>query len=387
MRAVELYAGAGGLALAVSQAGFSHEAVIEWDRNACATLEDNKKRGVKHVRNWPIHEVDVRLFPFSGLNEGTDLIAGGPPCQPFSLAGKHQGHRDERNLFPETVHVVRQLRPRAFVFENVKGLLRPSFINYFEYVILQLSYPDLERRDGEDWESHQIRLERHHTSKRRTEAAYRVLFQKLNAADFGVPQRRDRVFIVGFRSDINANWSFEDVKQTHSHDALLWSQWITGEYWKEHHVRQPSLPADVREKVSSLGRLVAPPLTRWQTTRDAIGSLPTPSIHGAKHLHNHRLVAGARPYPGHTGSPIDEPAKTLKAGDHGVPGGENMLDLGLGRVRYFTVREAARLQTFPDAFRFSGAWSECMRQLGNAVPVKLGHAVVKSVASALKTRN
>ena len=93
---------------------------------------------------------------------------------------------------------------------------------------------------------------------------------------------------------------------------------------------------------------------------------------------------GARSYAGHTGSPLDEPAKTLKAGDHGVPGGENMLARVDGSVRYFTVREAARLQTFPDSYTFCGAWTEAMRQLGNAVPVRLAEVVASSVAETLQ---
>ncbi|MFH0911218.1 MAG: DNA cytosine methyltransferase, partial [Planctomycetota bacterium] len=96
-------------------------------------------------------------------------------------------------------------------------------------------------------------------------------------------------------------------------------------------------------------------------------------------IHNHRFQPGARPYPGHTGSPFDEPAKTLKAGDHGVPGGENMLAYPDGKVRYFTVRESARLQTFPDKFIFHGSWTETMRQLGNAVPVALARVVAKEI--------
>ena len=94
-------------------------------------------------------------------------------------------------------------------------------------------------------------------------------------------------------------------------------------------------------------------------------------------------MPGARPYIGHTGSPLDWPAKTLKAGDHGVPGGENMIAFPDKAVRYFTVREAARLQTFPDTWQLSGAWTEAMRQLGNAVPVSLGRTISESVASAL----
>ena len=98
---------------------------------------------------------------------------------------------------------------------------------------------------------------------------------------------------------------------------------------------------------------------------------------------DHRFQPNAKVYPGHTGSYIDEPSKTLKAGVHGVPGGENMLRRADGSVRYFTVREGARIQTFPDGYKFHGAWSECMRQLGNAVPAGLARTVGKSVAERL----
>lgn len=104
----------------------------------------------------------------------------------------------------------------------------------------------------------------------------------------------------------------------------------------------------------------------------------------ANDIPNHNHNPGARAYLGHTGSALDEPAKTLKAGDHGVPGGENMLLYADQTVRYFTVREAARLQTFPDHFLFSGSWSESMRQLGNAVPVRLAEAVAGAVSKTLK---
>ena len=124
-------------------------------------------------------------------------------------------------------------------------------------------------------------------------------------------------------------------------------------------------------------------LKPWRTTRDAIAGLPEPTVKGSETWHNHKLQEGARSYPGHTGSVLDLPAKTLKAGVHGVPGGENMIALPDGRVRYLTVRESARLQTFPDDFRFHGSWTETMRQLGNAVPVELAHVVAASVREHL----
>src|SRR5690348_8488091 len=135
MRSLELFAGAGGLALGIARAGFRHEAVVEWDQNACGTIRENNQRG---VINWPLFETDVRRFDYRSYGEGIDLLAGGPPCQPFSIGGKHRGYNDTRNLFPEAIRAVRELKPRAVLFENVKGLLRESFTKYFEYIILQI---------------------------------------------------------------------------------------------------------------------------------------------------------------------------------------------------------------------------------------------------------
>jgi DNA (cytosine-5)-methyltransferase 1 len=112
--------------------------------------------------------------------------------------------------------------------------------------------------------------------------------------------------------------------------------------------------------------------------------LPDPQDKKLAALHNnHIFQPGARVYVGHTGSPLDLPAKTLKAGDHGVPGGENMLVKPSGEVRYFTVRESARLQTFPDTYVFHGSWTETMRQLGNAVPMALARIMASSIAEKL----
>jgi len=111
--------------------------------------------------------------------------------------------------------------------------------------------------------------------------------------------------------------------------------------------------------------------------------LPEPWSPAALAISDHSYQEGAKVYAGHTGSPLDQPAKTIKAGDHGVPGGENMLVYPDGTVRYFSAREAARIQTFPDGFVFNGSWSETMRQLGNAVPVALARIVASSVAQSL----
>ena len=384
MRSVELFAGAGGLAMGMSRAGFRHAAVVEWDHDACETFRHNQRLHAHDVDEWPLFEGDARVFDYRGVGGEVMVVSGGPPCQPFSMGGKARGQLDERDMFPEAVRAVRELRPKAFIFENVKGLMRESFSSYFEFIQLQLTHPDITRNPGETWEEHLARLERHHTS-RSVSSAYNVVFRLLNAADYGVPQKRERVFMVGFRSDLGARWSFPEP--THTEAALLREQWVTSEYWERHEVAKRDRPSLPLRQLGRVERLRDAPLfapAPWATVRDAIRDLPDPEKNPRNTVPNHVFIAGARSYAGHTGSPLDLPAKTLKAGDHGVPGGENMLTRPNGAVRYFTVREAARLQTFPDDFVFRGSWSETMRQLGNAVPVRLGEMVAASVADTLR---
>jgi DNA (cytosine-5)-methyltransferase 1 len=384
MRSVELFAGAGGLAFGMSNAGFHHAAVIEWDHDACETFRENQRGDLHSVKKWPLFEGDVRKFDYSHLKDVV-IISGGPPCQPFSMGGKHRGYMDTRDMFPQAVRAVRELQPKAFIFENVKGLLRETFADYFEYIQLQLTHPSFIRRKSESWREHRIRLEKYHTSLR-DHTEYNVVFRLLNAANYGVPQRRERVFLIGFRSDLGIEWSFPEG--THSENKLMCSQWVTWEYWDRHKVTSRKRPQlDVRQaiRVEKLRSdlLFDSNILPWLTVRDAIGDLPDPEKDLRNGIPNHVFNPGARSYKGHTGSPLDEPAKTLKAGDHGVPGGENMLARVDGSVRYFTVREAARLQTFPDNYLFRGAWTEAMRQLGNAVPVRLAETVARSVAETL----
>lgn len=384
MRSVELFAGAGGLAIGMANAGFQHAAVVEWDHDACETFRENQRHHAHAVEGWPVHEVDARSFKFGSLGQDIAVVSGGPPCQPFSMGGKHQAQRDDRNMFPEAVRAVRELMPKAFIFENVKGLTRKNFASYFSHILLQLQYPEMARRKGENWIQHRARLEQHHSANKGA-ATYNVLFDVLNAADYGVPQKRERVFFVGFRSDVGARWSFPDP--THSEDALLVSKWIDGSYWDEHEISRKRKAEVLPRYARRVDLLRSTPallnLDRWQTTRDALRNLPDPEAVRDHEISNHVFTPGARAYVGHTGSILDEPSKTLKAGYHGVPGGENMFIKDDGTLRYFTVRESARLQTFPDEYEFRGSWSQTMRQLGNAVPVKLAEVVARSVAASL----
>ena len=382
MKSIELFAGAGGLGMGLHKAGFHPVNVIEWDRYCCDTLRENKTRGIEAVKNWKVTAGDVREVDFRDYEGKVQLVSGGPPCQPFSLGGKHGAHKDTRDMFPEAIRAVRQTRPKAFIFENVKGLTRTSFRNYFEYIRLQLIHPEIKARRDEEWPDHLARLEQHHTSGSRAGLNYRVVTQVVNAANYGVPQRRERVFFVGFREDLEVRWSFP--LPTHSQDSLLWDQ-VAGGYWERHAApRKERVISDrARERVRRMGE--APATRPWRTVRDALEGVTDPELHprSSASFLNHRFQPGARSYKGHTGSPLDEPAKTLKAGVHGVPGGENMLLRPNGTIRYFSVRESARLQTFPDDFLFHGSWTETMRQLGNAVPVELARVVGEDVARHL----
>jgi len=377
MKTLEIFSGAGGLAKGLELAGFEHAAFVECNRHACASLSEN-------FDSARVFFGDIKDFDLDTL-EQVDIVAGGPPCQPFSLGGKHRANQDSRDMFPYAIRAIERLSPKAFFFENVKGLLRETFSDYFEYIILRLSYPDFELSKNADWGRHLDKL-RTIENFSYIGKKYNVQYKLLNAADFGVPQTRERVVIVGTRSDLKMSWSFP--VETHSEDRLLWDMYVTGEYWDRHKVvksARPVLDVLMKEKISRLEDkygMFEPELLPWKTVRDVLSDTPDPeSDHG---IIDHLFRDGARTYPGHTGSDFDWPSKTIKAGGHGVPGGENMIRFNDGHVRYLTTFEAKRIQTFPDDFVIKGAWGEAMRQIGNAVPVLLAEKIGRELARKLK---
>lgn len=173
LTSVEICAGAGGQALGLEQAGFWHEAVVEIDPFACETLRINRP-------NWKVVEADVRDVsgtPFAGV----DLLAGGVPCPPFSVAGKQLGKRDDRDLFPEMIRLTSEMRPRAVMIENVRGLLDDRFAGY-----------------------------RASVAARFEELGYRVSWRLLNSSDFGVPQLRPRVVMVALEEGAAARFAWPE---------------------------------------------------------------------------------------------------------------------------------------------------------------------------------
>lgn len=178
MAAVEICAGAGGQALGLDQAGFGHEAAVEIDSDACATLRLNRPQ-------WRVFEEDLRGF--SGRHfKGIELFAGGVPCPPFSIAGKQLGPDDERDLFPEALRLVEETRPSAVLLENVRGLASDKFSDYREGILRKL-----------------------------TALGYESSWRLLNASDYGVPQLRPRFLLVALKSHIAPHFKWpRQVKTT-----------------------------------------------------------------------------------------------------------------------------------------------------------------------------
>ncbi|MFE9633257.1 DNA cytosine methyltransferase [Streptomyces sp. NPDC006463] len=424
---VELFAGAGGLAMAVHKAGFRPLLFNEFAPRACQTLEANgaKPRGDEERipepgEPWPLVAGDVQDLDMSYLLGRVDVLAGGPPCQPFSLGGIAKGDEDKRNMFPQMFKAMRQIRPKAVICENVVGLLRPSFKPYLEYILREMEMPFELRDPNTPWQKHNQDLM--DLVKARDRASgdpaerYKVVMTRVNAADYGVPQIRHRIIIVAFREDLGVDIEQfkKDVLPQYSEEALFRAMLDDSDdsYWSRH----PEVPEPVRAAAMARARagiakgaaLIPDGSKPWRTFRDAIAGIdenegdPLPKIswdrldrqeHRAGGFTDHIGWPGARIYKGHTPNELDRPAKTVKAGVHGVPGGESVMltdDLETPggttyKHRYMTVRETARVMTFPDDWKLEGPRGEKMRQLGNAVPVKLGAVFANAVAKALDT--
>lgn len=299
-RALELFAGCGGMATGLRLAGIEHARMYDFEPKCIATLHHNG-----------FHEAelaDVTKLDFRAIGP-VDMVCGGPPCQPFSSAGSHLGPLDPRDCWPHAVRAVRELLPRCFLFENVANFVSRRYADYSKSVLDELS-----------------------------SLGYTVTCNVVDCSDYGVAQRRKRVIVVGFRDEADA------------------------------------------------ARFVPPePASGARCTlRTAIADLGPPDGNGDDGA-MHARCGSARRYKNRTGSVLDAPAKTVIAGKNGPGGGNNMFTDDDGVLRHFTLREAARVQTFPDDFRFpSGtSWSSAFKQLGNAAPPLLVRQFAESIVAAL----
>src|SRR5579885_2748548 len=303
LTSLELFAGAGGLALGTHAAGFKHLGLIEWDNYAVETLRDNSQRVLGLSPHFVFH-CDARTVDYKQFADKVDLLSGGPPCQPFSSGGLANGPEDGRDMVPAFLHAVAEIMPRAILIENVQGLLRPKFQEYFDYVLKRLQFPLCLKDKEESWQNHYKRLRTLTERDFADQEQYVVAYQQVNTADYGVPQIRERVIISAFRRDLGIDTFY--LEATHTKEALLIDQWITGSYWEKRNISPydylSSVDKRLVEKLRNQLFFIETKLP-WSTTRDAICDLPQPVQRGQKEeVPNHTQHPGARIYPGHSGS-------------------------------------------------------------------------------------
>lgn len=324
IKGIELFAGAGGLALGLEQAGIEGVAFVEMDPYACATLRANRP-------HWAVVERDVAEVDFSGFEGEVDVVSGGPPCQAFSYAGKRLGFGDTRGtLFAQFARCVREVRPRMFLFENVKGLLSHDGGRTFATI-------------------------RHEFAS----LGYVVRHQVLNAAYFGVGQKRERVIAVGVREDLQGEITFSYPVPS--------ATWTT---LREALRGVPDSPYQPYSKSKQEVMALVPAGGCWVDLPDTVA----------------RRYMGKSYYSGGGRRGVarriawDEPCLTLTTS----PSQKQTERCHPEQTRPFTVREYARIQSFPDDWVFVGSLSEQYRQIGNAVPVELARRVGVELVRALR---
>ncbi len=305
--ALELCAGGGGQALGLEMAGFSHAAAVEYEPQFCATLRANRP-------SWNVLNQDIR--DLNGRNyTGIDLIAGGVPCPPFSIAGKQLGSDDERDMFPAALAIIRAAKPRAVMLENVAGLASAKFSTYRNEILAQLA-----------------------------KLGYDPDFRILQASDFGVPQLRPRFVLVALRSA----------------DVRFFS-------WPEpHHAKAPTVGDTLKKLMASAG---------WGGAKE-----------WAKHANDiaPTVVGGSKKHGGPDLGPTRAKQKWKELGvdGMGIANAPPDSDHPIEKFPRLTVQMVARIQGFPDSWKFEGKKTIAYRQVGNAFPPPVAHAVGLSISRA-----
>lgn len=308
LNSIEICAGAGGQALGLSMAGFSHVALIEYERDYCKVLKDNRP-------DWNVICGDVKDFSGLPYRGEIDLFAGGVPCPPFSVAGKQKGSDDERDLFPEAIRLIEEIQPRAVMLENVRGFLDPKFNSYRESII------------------DKIKL-----------LGYNVQIRLLNASDYGVPQLRPRIVIVGIRQDIKRDFVFPEPDPSMTKtvgETLVDLMKVNG--WKE---------ADV-----------------WAENANDIA--PT-------------VVGGSKKHGGPDLGPVRARRAWAQLGVDGLGVANDAPDADFDGMPRLTPRMIARIQGFPDTWSFGKKKTAACRMIGNAFPPPVARAVGEQIREILE---
>lgn len=304
---VEICAGAGGQALGLAMAGFTHVVLVEYEKDYCDVLKQNRPEW--NVLCADVHNFDGRPY------RGVDLFAGGVPCPPFSVAGKQLGKDDERDLFPEAIRLIKEIQPRAVMLENVRGFLDSGFDVYRTHILNSIE-----------------------------KMGYKTQIKLLNASDFGVPQLRPRVVIVGIRSDQPGNFSYPE----------------------ENTLAAPTVGTILYDLMAENGWLGA---KAWAAGANKIA--PT-------------LVGGSKKH----GGPDLGPTRARNAwAELGVDGKGIANEApasdfeGMPRL---TSRMMARIQGFPDTWTFGKRKTIACRMIGNAFPPPVAQAVGKKIKECLE---
>ena len=328
---IELFAGAGGLALGIEKAGFETLGLIEFDKDASDTLKKNRP-------NWNVINDDIanisclNLEEYFGLKKGElDLLSGGAPCQAFSYAGKRLGLEDARGtLFYHYAMFLEKLQPKMFLFENVRGLLTHDHGKTYSTMLNIFA-----------------------------NAGYVIDKKVLNAWDYGVPQKRERLITIGIRKDLIAQTKFEFPKE-HNYKPVL----------RDVLLDCPDGPGvSYGEKKKKIFELV-PPGGYW---RDIDPEIAKDYMKSCWNMEGGRTGILRR-------MSLDEPSLTVLTS----PSQKQTERCHPLEARPFTVRENARCQTFPDEWEFCGNVSSQYKQVGNAVPVNLAYDIAREIHKSLE---
>lgn len=329
-KSIELFAGAGGLALGLEMAGFNHIGLIEFDKSASNTLKRNRPQ-------WDVLCEDVEVVASRdledefGIKKGElDLLSGGAPCQSFSYAGKRLGLEDTRGtMFYHYATFLKKLQPKMFLFENVKGLLSHDKGKTFETI-----YSIFE------------------------EQGYTVNYAVLNALDYGVAQKRERLIVIGIRNDLTEKIKFSFPQK---HEKKLVLRDVLNDVPK-------SECAKYSKEKEEIFKLV-PPGGYWKDIDQDIAK---------KYMKSCWYMGGGR-----TGIlrrlSLDEPCLTVLT----TPQMKQTERCHPTEVRPFSIRENARIQSFPDEWEFTGTVAAQYKQIGNAVPCNLAKEIGISIVKAL----
>lgn len=299
LTSIEICAGAGGQALGLAMAGFVHEVLVEYEQDYCDILKRNRPE-------WNVVCADVRKFSGIEYRGKIDLLAGGVPCPPFSVAGKQLGQEDDRDLFPEAIRLLREIQPKALMLENVRGFLDPVFKEYREHILNEIRF-----------------------------SGYNVHIKLLQACDYGVPQLRPRVVIVGIRNDITDTFLFP--------------------------IEQPQLTKSVGETLFDLMKANGwQNASIWAKAADSIA--PT-------------IVGGSKKHGGPDLGPVRARKAWAELSVDGSGVANEAPDAEFNGMPKLTPRMIARIQGFPDEWTFGSKKTTACRMIGNAFPPPVAKAV------------